>query len=335
MEVFKMIAYNESVVGAFKSLRIGLPLFSSLVLVYQGIRANIKIVWRTLLWAILISIILSIISIFVYLPIYYNLDNNTNILVQQAGRLINSNASFGIIGLYLLFKDKEKWYNQGKLPFYTSIASIISLILAFNRTYLVLLFVLFVYLAFSTFNWKKAFRLVITPILILGIFALVYQYSEPIRQQVDLRILSIVKGSTTLEESAIENNRDIIYEGIENRIKEGYWIFGLPYEKGVFEKYVPLQGRFVMSQTDTSIINVLLINGLLSLFFLIIILIKLFKIQYIPRALLFVFILASLNIDSLYSHNSILFLFMFGMLYKARIQKYSRLQTQTLKVTEY
>jgi hypothetical protein len=318
MEVFKMIAYNESFAGALKSLRIGLPLFSSLALAYQGIRADIKIVWKTLLWAIFISTVLSIISIFVYLPIYYNSDSNTNAMIDYDGRLSNSNASFSIIGLFLLLKNKSIWYNKGKLPFYTSIASIISIILTFNRTYLALLVVLFIYLAFSTFTWKKALKLITMPILMLVVFTLAYQYSQPIHEQVDQRIFSLLRGSTSLQQSVIENNRDIIYEGIQNRIKEGYWLFGLPNNKPIFEMNDPLMGMIKHNLTDLSLVNILLTNGLISLAIFLTIYRKFIKMKFGPPIVMFVFFIASFNLDELYSHNTIFFMIMFGFVFKFR-----------------
>lgn len=314
-EFLKIIAYNESLGGVFKDIRIGLPLFSSLLLVWQGVRVNIRKAWKVLLWAISTSVIISLLSIFIPLPIYYDLEQGENILEENSGRLSNANAAFGIIGMYLLFKDKDKWFNRGKLPFYASILSIISLILGFNRTYLALLFVLFICLAFTTFKWKKAFKLILIPLLILGAFGIAYKYSVPIQRQIDRRILSILEGSTTIEQSSIENNRDQIYEGMVERIEEGYWIIGLPYGKEIFTKFVPSKGDVSMGVTDTSLVNILLINGIIAFFLFILILVKVIRIRYLPRILIFVFILASLNIDALYSHNSILFLLMFGVLY--------------------
>lgn len=326
-ELFKLFAFNESLGGIFKSLRIGLPLFSSLILVWQGIRANIKIVWKVLLSAISVSVILSIVSIFVALPIYFDLEGGQNVLTANSGRLINANSGFGIIGLYLLFKDKDKWFNEGKLPLYTSIFSIVSLVLAFNRTYLALLLLTFAYLAFTTFRLKNAFKLLMVPVLVLGAFIAAYNLSPAIQHQVDRRILSIVKGKTTIEASTIEGNRDFIYEGIGSRIEEGYWILGLPYKKAIFHYYNPNNGIVGATKTDISLINILLRNGFFALVLFILILFRIIKIRYGPPFIIVIYLLASLNIDALYNHNSILFLFLFGLVYTVNLE-YHRLGKQ-------
>src|SRR5690606_28811875 len=149
------------------------------------------------------------------------------------GRIINSNASFGVIGLYLLFADKNKWYNQGKLVKIVSILSIVALILTFNRTYLALIVLEFLYLAYKTFSAKTFYKILFYPLLLISIGYFFYTTFDVVQRQIDKRILSIVFQETTLAESTIENNRDQIYDGIEKRLKEGYWVIGLPYNVGI------------------------------------------------------------------------------------------------------
>jgi hypothetical protein len=297
-----------------KSLRIGLPLFSSLLLLIQGIRSDIKKVWKVFLLAVSFSSILSIISVFVTIPIYYN-EQSGNILMEHGGRLINSNASFGIIGLYLLFSDKNKWYNKGNLPLFTSILSIVTLVLTFNRTYLALLFIGFIYLSFKTFSLKNALKIILLPLIGLGTVYTAYDTFPAIEHQVDKRILSIINQKTTITQSTIENNRDIIYDGVVKRIDEGYWLWGLPIEKPIFSwgKKLNDVGYLV---TDTSFINVLLRYGIAALLFLVFIYYKLFKLSEnnFYKFCFIIFAFASLNIDSLFRQNSVFFLVIIFMI---------------------
>lgn len=310
-ELFKMVAFDQSVGNGFKSLRIGFPLFSSLLLLWQGIRVDIRMVWKVLLWAITLSVIISVISIFVYLPIYQNPDDD-EVLGASQGRLGNANSSFGLIGLYLLFKDKNKWFNRGKLPLYTAVLSIVSLLLTFNRTYLALFCLLFVYLSFSTFSIKTAFKIIAVPVVFLGIIAGAYFYFPVIQYQVDKRILSIVFDETSIAESTIDDNRDKIYNGIRDRISEGYWVVGMPYREEIFVYFKMGEYRGA-KKTDISFINILLRCGIVSLVLFLSFLYKIKRFRYINGMLLLMYILASLNTDALYNQNSIFFICLFLM----------------------
>ena len=144
--VVKNLMYGQSFGGAFKTIRIGLPLFSSLILIVQGIRADIRIVWKTLLVAISASVIISVLSLVIDLPIYHGLESGADVLKETSGRLGNSNQHFGLIGMYLLIQDTNNWYSRGKLVKITAILSVFALILSFNRTLLALLFLETIYL---------------------------------------------------------------------------------------------------------------------------------------------------------------------------------------------
>lgn len=306
-EVLKHLYYGGGLGAAFKTIRIGLPLFSCLVILFFGIRANIEKVWRTLLWAIAVSAVLTLMTPFVYLPIYPVIEGE-NIIEATAGRFINSNASFGIVGIYLLYKDQDRWYNQGLLPKITAILGIIILIMSFNRTYLALLALAFVYLTFSEFSYKKAFKYISIPCIAMGIFWGAYNYSDVIQRQIDKRIINIVLGQTDLVESVYVNNRDNIYVGIVEKFEEGDWLVGLPYSEKIFYSYRP-DGIYGASKTDISLINVLLRYGIIPFILLMLIFYGLYnsEVPFIKFTFLF-FLIASLNIDSLLAHNSILFL---------------------------
>lgn len=308
-EVFKHLYYVEGLGNAFKTIRKGFPLFTILLLVYTGIRSDIEKVWQTLLWAISTSAVLTLISPFINLPIYPYLEGE-NILESSQGRLMNSNSSFGIIGIYILYKEKYRWYIKGWLPKLASLLSITTLILSYNRTYLVLLALGFMYLSFTEFSFRKAFTIISIPVVAFGIFWAAYNYSEAIHKQVDSRIFGVIAGTTLLSESVYENNRDAIFKGVSDRIKEGYWLFGLSYNRPIFTWYRKSLYQD-MTNTDTSFITILLRYGLLPLVIYCSILYNIYKKDFsgIFSFSLLVFIIASLNIDSLLMHNSVYFLF--------------------------
>lgn len=307
-ETLKHLYYGGGFGAASKTIRIGLPLFSCLLILFVGIRANIEKIWFTLLWAISASAVLTIITPFVDLPIYPTIEGE-NFLEANSGRFTNSNASFGIIGLYLLYSDQDKWYNQGMLPKITAILSIVILILTFNRTYFALLSIGFVYLTFSSFSTKRALKFISIPVISVLSFFIAYNYTDAIQRQVDNRILNILYGESEFIQNVYVGNRDQILEGVFQRIGEGYWLIGLTFEKPIFYRY-GYREIIPLSTTDTTFINILLRYGIIPLTISIFICIRLFKRSKHPfyTFTALIYIIASLNIDSLLRHNSILFL---------------------------
>jgi hypothetical protein len=313
--ILKHLAYSQSVADSFKAFRLGLPLISSLLILYFGLRADTTLVWKTLLLAVGWSILISFLSLFIHLPIYHNLETGEDVLNSTQGRLINSNAPFGIIGLYLIFKDKDKWYNKGRLVKYVSILSVIALIFTFNRTYLALLVLSFVYISYKTFSRKTVIKIIFIPILLVFVSTIAYNNSTKIRNQVDKRILSIIAGQTTIEQSTVENNRDVIIKGVKDKIEAGYWMIGLPYKIPIFIKPLSYNSKDTDSDsiiTDTSFVNILLRYGLMPLFLITLIFIKLYKLNTINiySYTFIVFLVASLNTDSLFRQDSIFFMIM-------------------------
>jgi hypothetical protein len=318
-ELLKHLYFGEGLGSAFKTTRIGLPLFSSLLLVNTGIRADIEIVWRTLLWAISASAILTLLSPFVDLPIYPTIEGE-DLLEAAGGRLYNSNSSFGMIGLYLLYKDHDRWYNQGYLSKLAAILSIVVLILSFNRTYLALLLLAFVYLSFSEFSLKKALTYVSLPLIAIAVFFGAYNYSEVIQRQIDRRIVNIVVGQKDLGESVFKDNRDRIYWAVIEKFSDNKWIYGLSSTEPIFMKYKNGE-RLKMSTTDTSLVNVILRYGILSGFLFLIIIYRIIMcgddMVYFAGLSFFI---ASLNIDSLLVHNSIFFLGVIYLISRIRLR---------------
>lgn len=309
--LLKMLAFDQSFADAFKSFRIAIPLLSSLVILYCGVRADSKLVWRVLLLAIGCSVVISFISLFYELPIY-NVNEGTDAAIMSQGRLGNANSSFGIVALYLSFKDKDKWFNKGRLVKSVNLLSLMALILSFNRTYLALLFLAFIYISFATFSGRNAFKILFIPITAIGVFIAAYNTSPVIQMQVDQRIFSILLGQTTLKQSTIDDNRDIIYTGILDKVERGYWIIGLPYHIPIFlaPSYNNQRSETKMSVTDTSFANILLRYGFMPLLLLALIFKRLY---YLDAAGFYkfafvAFLIASFNIDSLVRHNTVFFL---------------------------
>ncbi len=306
-EIFKHVYFDEPIGNAIKTIRMGLPLLSSIWLLYAGIRADLQLVWRTILWAISVSVVLTLMSFFVNIPIYSTYEGE-NILEATQGRLMNANSSFGIIGIFLLYKSKNRWYDGGWLSRMTALLSVAALILSFNRTYLALLSLAFVYFSFTEASIRKAIKTAFIPLIALGIFWAAYNFSDVIQGQVDRRILDVIFGNTQLSESVYENNRDFITEGIKSRISEGYWAFGLPYSIDIFNFSIERE-VIVGTKTDISFVNVLLRHGILPLFLLCLIFYRLFALRFLMfRYALLIYSLASFNIDALFAHNTIFFL---------------------------
>lgn len=313
----KPIFYDQPIADSFRSFRLGLPLYSSLIILLMGIKADIKIVWKVLLYTIGTSIILSVLSIFISLPIYYNIGNE-NILELFNGRVINSNASFGIIGLYLLFSDKDKWYNQGYLVKAVSLLSVLSLIITFNRTYLALLLMGFVIITIKNFSIKNIYKIVLYPTLLFIVLFFVYNNFNTVKNQIDKRILSLVFKEEVFIKSTISSSRNNIYDGVSNRMRQDYWIIGLPYDVEIFSQYMPVQGEYHATKTDISFVNILLRYGIVSLIIFLCFLYRLQRTTKFPLIILLSYILASLNTDSLFNQNSILFLILFSIIYMSK-----------------
>ncbi|WP_291118100.1 hypothetical protein [Empedobacter sp. UBA7248] len=302
--IMKPIIYNETINNGFKSFYLGIPLLLSLSILFFGLRIDIKKVWNTLLFTIVISILLSVILYFYNIPFLNQLDSGREFILS--GRIHNANVSFGLIAFFLLLKYKNNWFAKKK--FYLIII-IASLLLAFNRTFLGLILLLLLYLIYEGYkdgNVKMLFRVLLITILFWFIIYFVYISDESFSNQINSRILYLFDTSIKSNDRLFENNRDVIYEGILSRIDEGYWLIGLPFTKPIFINFLNEGAKY----TDTSLINILLRFGFFPMIILILIFIKMYKkSKTVLFKLIFItFLLASFNIDTLYRHNSIFFL---------------------------
>ncbi|MEP0133067.1 MAG: hypothetical protein ABJJ25_12715 [Eudoraea sp.] len=330
--VVKNLFYGQSIIEAFKTIRIGLPLFSSLILIAQGIRADIRIVWNTLLVAISASVIISVLSLVFDLPIYYNLESGADILKERSGRLGNSNFQFGLIGMYLLIQDNNNWYSRGKLVKITAILSVFALILSFNRTLLALLFLETIYLLWNKINLKKFLKISFYGILVLLIFFGAYFNNDTMRRQMDSRIFSVLTGEVTIAENTIEGNREVIYTAVQDKLASGYYVIGLPFKIPIFT-WAPrysFEEERDMRVTDTSVLTLLLRYGIIPLVLTMLILRLLYSFSndLFFKTILILYLIASLNIDVILRMNSILFIAIIFMITKAKIHEQNSIHSK-------
>ncbi|MDE3743500.1 hypothetical protein [Maribacter polysaccharolyticus] len=323
--VTKKFMYGQSFVEAFKTIRIGLPLFSSLLLIVQGIRADIRIVWKTLLVAINASVIISVLSLVIDLPIYQDLESGADILKETSGRLGNSNFHFGLIGMYLLIQDNNNWYSRGKLVKITAILSVFALILSFNRTLLALLFLETIYLLWNKFNLKKILKISFYGILVLLIFFGAYSNNQSMRNQIDRRIFSIIEGEESIAENTIEGNREVIYTAVQDKLVSGHYVIGLPFKIPIFTwaaRWSTEEDRD-MSVTDTSALTILLRYGFIPFILILLILRQLYSFSnnLFFKTILILYLIASLNIDVILRMNSILFVTFIFFITKAKFHE--------------
>ncbi|WP_299534715.1 hypothetical protein [Ulvibacterium sp.] len=307
-------------------------MFSSLILITQGIRADIRIVWNTLLFAISASVIISVLSLVINLPIYYEMESGADVLTETRGRLGNANFFFGLIGMYLLIQDRNNWYSKGKLVKITAILSIFALILTFNRTFLALLFLETIFLLWVKFDAKKFRKIVSYGILVLLIFFGAYSTNETMRNQMDKRIFSILLGEQSIAEETIEDNRDIIYSAVIEKVTSGYYVVGLPFKTPIFT-WPPRWSTDVerdIRVTDTSAFTILLRYGIIPLLLSLLILKQLYSFSnnLFFRTILILYLIASLNLDIILRLNSILFIALIFFITRAQIHEQNSIHSE-------
>lgn len=309
--VVKNLVYNQPIGDGVKSIRLALPMLVGVWILFRGLNVNIKTLYNVLIYTLFISFVLSLIAFFYPHPIfYYGIDASSGDMEDfQRGRLSNSNFGFGLIGAYFLFRDKGKWYNNRNIHTATYILSVLIIVMSFNRTYLALLLLEFFLLTVGKISVSKIFRVTLLGItVVLAVFAL-YNTNSLVKRQLDKRILDIVFEDRSLKENVIENNRDVIYDGIRKRLKEGYWIIGLDFKTEIFNhsRHGVLTGA---TKTDISFINILLRFGIFALLMYVGLLYLIIRKGYMNRIILVAIVLASLNIDSLMNHNIAFFVFL-------------------------
>lgn len=308
--VIKKIVFDVSVLDIFKGLRAGLTFFCFLFFIKDGLSFNIVKVWKVLCISVVISFFLSILIPFLGLEfLVYSEEDGA---LGFSGRIANANASFGIIGIYLLFWDKDRWYNKGLLVKIAIWCSIIGLILTFNRTYLGLSVLFVLYSLWKTVSPKVFVKFIFLSVIFVLFVNFLYITFEPIRSQLDRRVLSLFETESSFSKVTLENDRVFIYEDISERIQDGYWVIGMPFNEPIFVRKAvrTYDVDTEMFTTDVSFVNILLRYGLLPTLLFAALLYSLYK-QYrltMFSTILLIFFVASFNIDTLFKHNSLFFL---------------------------
>lgn len=307
-EYIKLIIFQHNIDDVIKSIRVGLPLFSTLLIFYKGFCVKIKYMWNALMLVIFVSVVISFISLFVSMP-FLQLGNPVDRLIENGGRIGNSNAPFGIVSIYILFKGYKNVYMQSNLTYLGLVASSISLVASFNRTYLILSFLMGVFIFLRSGKLILKIRQIVLIVFVIIFIVLLYNSNEYVKKQVDTRILSVIKQDDSVYNQAIADNRDIMYESIFDQVKEGYWKNGMSITTPIFiwENY----GRYLpMDITDITLVNLLLRYGFFPTLLFLYLLYSMNKINKDPlfSTALLLYFLASFNMCSLMRHNSILFL---------------------------
>jgi hypothetical protein len=188
---------------------------------------------------------------------------------------------------------------------------------------LALLLLEVIYLLWNNFNLKKSLKIIYYGIGILTIFFGAYLNNEIIRNQIDKRIFSIIKGEESLSENTIENNREVIFFGVKEKLESGYFVIGLPFKVPIFtwpSRYSSEEERD-MSVTDTTVVTILLRYGIIPLILAWIIFRQIYFLSnnIFFKTTLILFLIASINVDTLLRLNSILFLAFIFLVTKSRI----------------
>lgn len=274
VESLKGFLFDGLFKNGFKLLRDWLlPLMSAYLIFSQGIKLKSHIVLKFFLLALNVSFIASLFMAF-YNISYSITGVDQEFSILNNGRIINMNAYFSLIGLYLLFNVSK--YSMSirlsRLIILTSVLSLIISILSFNRTLLVLLVLELILLMYNYGIRRNVLILTLKFIMItfgfLVIFYNIYTNNDTIRDQVDTRILSFVDFSNDgweiyeddFVDSAWEGNRDFmitaaITKGLSNPF------LGTPYALKIWESESGLVGNSV----DISTLHVFAKHGFIVL----------------------------------------------------------------------
>lgn len=244
------------------------------------------------------------------MPIFYNIESE-DVLEESNGRIVNSNAGFGFVGMYLLLQNSRNKFNTTSFQRICLFISVIGLIIGFNRTFLAVLGLGYIYLSFKNFDVRSGIKLVTYPLIFLGFLLITYTQFETIRKQVDRRIISIISNDVSIYDATIENNRDFIYEGIIEKIKSNDWVIGLPINIPIFTR-PPLFGRPAvdMTLTDISVVNMILRYGIAVTIMIFIIYRKMYRLDQgnMYKFYFVVLLISSWNINSILGLNTAFFL---------------------------
>jgi hypothetical protein len=322
-ELFKILAYNSSISGAMRSLRVSLALTTSLFLIIQGVKLDPKLLTRTVLYSLLVSFLLTIVlDVLGFGPQNIAAGDRELAISASAGRYVNQNASIGLIGVLFLINRKafsEVFGENKKVAYITLVLSVIMLIISFNRTLLLGLAIILAVNTVTNFTLKKVFKVFCyLAILFLSCMAL-YNNNPAVKAQVDRRILVAFEGNDknvnadAIKKDVYEGNRDFLYRQFFEKLIE-YPYFGVPSEVGLAK----IEDREEsVNTTDISLMTVTLKYGWLSGFLFLVLVFKIsrslkrayinnnkiYNFLYLPFVVGFV---CSFNLDLFVRHNFIL-----------------------------
>lgn len=336
-EFLKMGFYRQSVGDIAKSVRVGIPLFSGLLILVQGVKLNPKWCVSVFLSILALSMLLTPIMPFLGLDgVYRDLgDAEIELEVLKRGRIFNQNFPFALIGVAALFVCR-KWGAGDRaerrlyhLVVALSCLSVLVAVLSFNRTFLAGMALVGVICSIRYFQASRLVKGGLIVLIAIGPALAFYNTSEEVQRQVDTRILEVLEDRDVFLERIYYQNRAQMYEYYWGDLKQ-FWSLGLP---GYRHPWVTSEGT--SSKTDISLYNIWIKYGLGALVVFVVFWAKFYRsarnwlgrIQSdsiaggLLRAVVVafpVYLLASLNMDVLVHHNAgfyILFLMTFTALW--------------------
>lgn len=335
-ELLKMGFYRQSVFDMAKSIRVGIPLFSGLLILVQGVKINPRWCIGLFLGIVAFSLLLTPLLVLFGIELGYRDLGHGEIdfdLARQ-GRWYNQNYGLAFIGVAALLlgglwkgvdRDDRRIYY---LSLSASVLAVGVAILTFNRTFLAGIIMVAVFCMIRYFRATMTLKFVLIGFLTVSPAVILYQTNEEVQRQVEKRILNIVADgeSDALLESVYHENRDVLYSHYGRTLQQ-YWMVGLPGYS-----YVSESARGMNTKSDISLYNIWIKHGIGALVLFLIICVKVFLsfrrrlgqieednlgsglLRTVVVAMPFYF-LTSLNIDALVGHNSgffILFMLTFS-----------------------
>lgn len=326
-EVLKMGFYRQSVFDIAKNIRTGIPLFSGLLIIVQGVKMNPKSCIGMFLGILAISLLLTPLMFLLGIePGYRDLGHGEiDLELVRQGRFYNQNFGFAFIGVVALLISGN-WKQTGRTDrtiycflLAASAFAVLVAVLTFNRTYLAGISLVSLFCTIRYFRASLVLKVVLVALLGIGPSVLLYKSNDEVQRQVDKRILDVVEDPELFLESVYYDNRDVLYSYYLDRLQQ-YWMVGLP---GYLPVWVSSVGT--NSKSDISLYNIWIRYGVCSFIIFMIISGKMFfefrrrlarpeddnlgsgVLRAVVISLPFYF-LAGLNIDALVSHNSIFFI---------------------------
>ena len=333
INILQYLIYGGSGMDYFRENRPLIPMYVSLILIYLGPRIKSKLFLVNFCLCLTASFIISL-SMFLldieFTPFFRtDFDKEAYEVISQ-GRLYNVNGDFAYLSLSLLVGIGIYRKSLKRLWFFPTfiLCCLICLIVAylsFNRTFIFIS--LFMLLFFSVRFFSMQTNLIVLVCIILAITTMYFAFNlvEPVRTQIENRLVIPSQNREAFFKSFYYGNRDILYMDYSEVINK-FFPIGVPPTVSISEKY--LRGQIVSQNTsDISLLNVLFRVGIIPLIIYILIWKMFYKYisamkvsdtkpigKTLQLSLLYslpFMALASFNIDLFVSHYSILFIVFF------------------------